>query len=128
MDEPKKRGGRPRLEINKEEFEKLCALMCTRQDIAGWFDCTEETIQNWCKRVYRKPFSEVFERYSAKGKISLRRYQFEIAKKNPTMAIWLGKQWLGQTDSVIVSRETNGENDPLTESLKELAEAINADQ
>ena len=33
------------------------------------------------------------------GKIALRRYQLQQAEKNPTMAIWLGKQYLGQRDS-----------------------------
>ena len=28
--------------------------------------------------------------------ISLRRSQFKLAEKNATMAIWLGKQYLGQ--------------------------------
>ena len=26
--------GRPRIEINKEEFEKLCALLCSEEEIA----------------------------------------------------------------------------------------------
>ena len=38
-----------------------------------------------------------------KGKISLRRYQWELAKKNATMAIWLGKQFLGQRDNVDIT-------------------------
>lgn len=29
----------------------------------------------------------------------MRRYQFELAKKNANMAIWLGKQYLGQRDN-----------------------------
>ena len=32
------------------------------------------------------------------GFISLRRKQFELAEKSPAMAIFLGKQYLGQTD------------------------------
>ena len=44
----------------------------------------------------------------------LRRKQWEMAGKNPTMAIWLGKQWLGQTDKVeqtvaVISDETRDE-------------------
>lgn len=34
------------------------------------------------------------------GKASLRRYQFKMAEKNPTMAIWLGKNWIDQSDKV----------------------------
>lgn len=32
------------------------------------------------------------------GRASLRRKQFAMAEKNPAMAIWLGKQYLGQAD------------------------------
>ena len=34
------------------------------------------------------------------NRIPLRRIQFKHAKNNPTMAIWLGKQYLGQKDQV----------------------------
>ena len=30
----------------------------------------------------------------------MRRSQFRLAEKNATMAIWLGKQYLGQKDTV----------------------------
>ena len=43
-------------------------------------------------------FAEVYKIYSVSGKISLRRWQFKMAEKNVTMAIFLGKQYLGQTD------------------------------
>lgn len=89
---------RPRKEINREEFRKLCVLQCTEEEIAGWFECSVDTIERWCKREYHETFAEIYKRYSADGKTSLRRYQFALAKTNATMAIWLGKQWLGQRD------------------------------
>ncbi len=30
--------------------------------------------------------------------MSLRRHQMKMAEKNPTMLLWLGKQYLGQRD------------------------------
>lgn len=89
---------RPQIEISKTEFEKLCSLQCTLVEIADYFDCSEDTIERWCKRVYEKNFAEVFRLKRSKGKISLRRAQFRMAEKNPTMAIWLGKQYLDQKD------------------------------
>lgn len=91
---------RPRKEIDSEQFEKLCALQCTLSEIASWFNCAEDTIQRWSKRHYGKVFSDVYKKYSANGKISLRRYQFKMAEHNVSMAIWLGKQYLGQTDKI----------------------------
>lgn len=71
--------GRPKKEINKEEFEKLCALQCTQVEICSWFDVTDKTLESWCKREYKQSFSEVFSKKRGKGKVSLRRTQFRLA-------------------------------------------------
>ena len=93
--------GRPRKEINKEEFEKLCGLHCTEEEIAGWFNCSVDTIDNWCKREYGLNFSETYKTKCAPGKVSLRRKQMEVAMSgNVGMLIWLGKVILGQKDTV----------------------------
>lgn len=99
---------RPVKEINKEQFESLCNLQCTLEEIAGFFKCNKDTINAWCKRTYDEGFSETYKKYSQNGKISLRRYQLRLAEKNASMAIWLGKQWLGQTDKQeVVFTENN---------------------
>ena len=108
-----KKMGRPRKEIPVKEFEKLCELQCTLIEIASFFDVNVDTITDWCKRTYGMTFSEVFKLKRGKGKVSLRRSQFELAKKNPTMAIWLGKQWLGQTDKMEVEGRFNLSNDEI---------------
>jgi len=92
------RTGRPRKEINQGEFEKLCAMQCTQHEVCSWFDVTDKTLNAWCRRTYKLTFSKVFEQKREKGKISLRRTQFQLADSSPAMAIFLGKQYLGQTD------------------------------
>lgn len=100
------KGGRPKTNIDKEQFEKLCSINCTEEEIAGWFKCSVETIRRYCKAEYGQQFCEVYKTLSASGKISLRRTQFKIAEAgNATMAIWLGKQLLGQRDKQDVSLE-----------------------
>jgi hypothetical protein len=89
---------RPQIEIDKDIFEGLCKIQCTLVEIASVFDCCDETIERWCKREYNEGFAEVYKKKSSGGKIALRRYQFKLAEHNVAMAIWLGKQWLGQTD------------------------------
>lgn len=98
--------------INKSQFEALCRIMCTKEEIADIFEVDADTLNAWCKKIYGDTFSVVYKKKSAKGKMSLRRYQFEQAKKNPTLAIWLGKQWLGQSDK-IENINTNVEKKPL---------------
>lgn len=97
------RTGRPKIKILKEDFEKLCKMQCTLLEIAGFFECSDDTIENWCKAMYGETFSEVYKKKSAAGKISLRRSQFKCADAgNATMLIWLGKQYLGQKDQTEV--------------------------
>lgn len=90
---------RPRKEIDKEQFEKLCAIQCTEEEILGWFDITDKTLCSWCKREYGAGFSEIYAKKREKGKISLRRSQFKLAEKSAAMAIFLGKNYLGQKDN-----------------------------
>lgn len=113
--------GRPEIKINKDDFEKLCGMQCTLIEIAGFFDCSEDTIENWCKKTYRgQTFSDVFKRKSAKGKISVRRKQFQVAESgNATMLIWLGKQYLGQAEKQEVAVSS------VDESIKEMDDYFN---
>lgn len=92
--------GRPKKEIAKDQFEKLCGLQCTKEEICGWFDVTDKTLDRWCKEMYKEDFSDVFAKKRECGKISLRRAQFQLAQKSAAMAIFLGKNYLGQRDSV----------------------------
>lgn len=91
--------GRPRKEISQDNFEKLCAMFCTEEEIAAFFDCSVDTIENWTKRTYGQLFSEVYEQKRQTGKISLRRAQLRLAEKSAAMAIFLGKNYLGQKDT-----------------------------
>ena len=97
--------GRPKKEIDKKIFENLCGLQCTLEEIAGVFDCSADTIERWCKREYGETFAEVYKKHSAKGKTSLRRIQFKLAEKSAAMAIFLGKNYLGQKDNIIETDE-----------------------
>lgn len=118
--------GRPPIKIKKEDFEKLCALQCTEEEIAGFFDCSIDTINRWCKKEYGESFAETFKKKSSLGKMSLRRYQFRMAEKNPTMAIFLGKQYLGQKE--VVESNNSEEMAKVTELLDKLTKEATNDQ
>jgi hypothetical protein len=108
--------GRPQKEIDQTQFEKLCGLQCTLEEICGWFDVTDKTLDGWCMRTYREHFSEVFSKKREAGKISLRRSQWRLAEKSAAMAIFLGKNYLGQSDHVVI--EDRSALDKLDEILK----------
>lgn len=94
------RPGRPKKEFDKNQFEKLCGIQATKSEIADWFNMSEDTVENKCAEFYQSTFSAAYKKLSAGGKASLRRLQFKLAQKSAAMAIFLGKQYLGQKDKV----------------------------
>ena len=113
---------RPQKEIDAKAFENLCGIMCTLEEIAGFFDCSEDTIERWCMRTYKESFADTYKKKSAKGKMSLRRKQWKLADNNASMAIFLGKQYLGQKDNIeIENKESIQRLDAILEGLKENA-------
>lgn len=93
--------GRPLKEINWEQVDKLCAIQCTGVEIANFLEVSVDTLTRRCKELHGVTFAEYFEQKRGSGRISLRRKQFEVAQGgNVTMLIWLGKQYLDQSDKV----------------------------
>ncbi len=118
---------RPNKELDSKTFEGLCNLQCTEDEICGFLDTTDKTLNKWCKRTYGMGFSDTFKKYSQGGKVSLRRNQFRMAETNASMAIWLGKQYLGQRDIVINNVGLSVEDDELSKSLRTLAKDLQSD-
>ena len=93
---------RPKKVINQKQFESLCAIQCTEEEICNVLDVSEKTLISWCNEVYGESFSKVFRQKRDLGKTSLRRNQWKLAENgNSTMQIWLGKQILKQSESPI---------------------------
>jgi hypothetical protein len=110
--------GRPKVDINIDDFVKLCEMQCTRKEIAGFFDCEEGALDRWIKETFGATYMVVFERFRSAGLLSLRRSQFQMSEKNVAMAIWLGKQYLGQKDIMTFNNLDDTEEDALTKSIK----------
>ena len=87
-------GGRPKKEIDYETVEKLASIQCTQNEIASFLNLSVRTLQR------DEEFFRLYKKGQENGKMSLRRMQWKLAEKNTAMAIWLGKQYLGQTDKV----------------------------
>lgn len=115
--------GRPRIQIDKTDFEKLCGLQCTEEEIATFFNCSVDSIERWCRREYKKNFAEVFSEKRGIGKISLRRNQWKLAETNAAMAIFLGKNYLGQSDD----RSIRINPIEIDETAKELSEFLKSE-
>ena len=93
--------GRPKKPIDWDMVKKLCGIHCTGEEIASVVDVHYDTLNNRCNEEYGINFSEYYKKASATGKTSLRRKQYEVAMKgNTTMLVWLGKNILGQRDTI----------------------------
>lgn len=122
------RTGRPKKEIDQKVFENLCAIQCTETEICSVLECCEDTLNKWCKKTYKMTFSDTYKNKSKRGKASLRRTQFKLAEKSAAMAIFLGKQYLGQKDQVETTiAEGAVQDDGLSASLRELARSLKSD-
>lgn len=105
---PGVKDGRPKKVIDWVTFDKLCALHCTAEEIASILGISTDTLDRELK-AQGVTFAERYKEKSAHGKISLRRRQYEAAMKGDrTMMIWLGKQWLNQSEKQEVHSTTVG--------------------
>ncbi len=92
--------GRPKKIIDWAKVEILCHMQCTQEEICAVIDVCEDTLNLKSKEDNGCCFSAFYKQKRKGGKASLRRSQWlnAIDNKNTTMQIWLGKQYLGQSD------------------------------
>lgn len=101
--------GRPPKEFDKKQFEDLIGIGCSEEEICWWFrdasgkPANVDTLSRWCKRTFGENFHDHYKKCGGMVlKIKLRRNQLKLSEKSPAMAIWLGKQYLNQTDAIKV--------------------------
>lgn len=121
--------GRPIKQISRQQFEALCQIQCTQEEICSVLDVDHKTLDKWCRRTYNSNFSQIFKVKRQNGHASLRKSQWDSAKGgNVTMQIWLGKQYLGQSDKAQTNVAVDTiKDDALSESLKQLAKTLKSD-
>lgn len=104
-----KGAGAKEIIIDWSTVNKLCKIQCTGEEIASVLDIDYDTLQRACKREQGIKFADYIAQKKLGGKASLRRAQFTKALSgNPTMLIWAGKQYLGQTDKKEITGPDGG--------------------
>ncbi len=98
----KKIGGYKKfIEIRWAEVDKLAQLQCTLEEIAWFFDFSVDTLARAIKRVHKMHPRDYLEQKRSKGRTKLRVKQMQVALAGSVpMLIFLGKQYLGQSDKV----------------------------
>lgn len=93
------KGGRPKIlhadETTLKQLKGLGNIQATVREGAAFFNVSLVTFE---KFLNEPGVREAFEEGKGHGRISLRRTQLKLAEKNASMAIFLGKNLLGQSD------------------------------
>jgi|JI10StandDraft_1071094.scaffolds.fasta_scaffold27637_3 hypothetical protein len=86
--------GRPKKELDWGLIEEMLMHFSPPAEIAQTIGVSIMTL------LHRSEFLELYKRCTGKALGSIRRAQYEAAvlDRNPTMLIWMGKQYLGQKD------------------------------
>ena len=95
------KGGRPELELDESQIERLAELQCSLKEIAYVMGCHTETL--------RRRYSDNIEAGKAQGKVKLRRAMFQnaVEKMNPALQIFLAKNLLNMSDTGMNSDDDN---------------------
>ena len=80
-------------------------MQCTMSEVCAFLEICEETLNIHCKKKFGAPWLVKYGEWREGGKCSLRRNQWILSKSNAAMAIFLGKQYLKQTDDYKVNHK-----------------------
>ena len=92
--------------IDLATVERAASIGCSREEIASLLGVNRLTLYRHFEKDKR--LQEAFDNGAAKGRATLRRLQWKGAEDgNATMLVWLGKQLLGQQDSMVLTADLN---------------------
>jgi hypothetical protein len=96
--------GHPLVVLDTEQLKLLVKIGCTMDEIVEVLKVSKDTIE-------RRYMADVYAARKERN-VVIRRKQYQLAMEGDrTMLVWLGKQWLGQTDQLQLG---NNPDNPLT--------------
>lgn len=94
---------RPPIPVDEDQVLKLATLHCTNKEIAAFFEISVDTLT--------RRFADILNKGRETGRMALRRMQWKYADKgNVVMLIWLGKQYLEQSDKLESKTEVKNDS------------------
>lgn len=91
----KSKGGRPPLDLDKNQITELAKIQCTMEEIAAVMSCSVSTLQ--------RGYDSIIKEGKDIGRSSLRRYMWKaVANGSVSMMIWLSKQLLGMREPQVI--------------------------
>lgn len=124
----KDEGGRPYKKIDWDKADELLLCGCTGVEVAAYFGMHPDTF--YCRVLKEKKvgFTEYSSEKKSNGEALIREAQFKKAlglskKGDNTLLIWLGKQRLGQKESIsenVFNEETEKKYQAIMDQLNQL--------
>ena len=106
--------GRPYIPVDEDTILKAAEEGCTLKEIAAYCGVSDDTIS--------RNYADIVKRGRLLMQKSLRRKQVEVAQDgNPTMLIWLGKQYLEQKDKIETAGDPENPNRVVVEFIGQAA-------
>jgi hypothetical protein len=91
--------GRPKAIIDWRKVDEYLNAQCDGSKIAGLLGIHPDTLYKAIENKYKMTFSAYSAIKKGEGKELLRAKQFSVAMEgDKTMLVWLGKQYLNQSD------------------------------
>jgi len=95
-------------------LRQLARILCTEREAAAVLGISQTLLNRRLNEHNRQnDFAIAWDDGQEHGRYSLRRLQWRLASKgNAALAIWLGKQWLGQKDVAAIEHGNPGDFTP----------------
>ena len=91
-------GGRPAIKFSKKAIEALAQIGATQAEMAAILGVSVPTIE---RRLAKPGYRAALDAGHANMNLTIRRGQLKAVEEgNPALLIWMGKQRLGQRDSM----------------------------
>ena len=105
--------------IDKNKFEICVQGGLSDQEICDFFMVKMQSLLGWIKVVYKTNHPLMYiKKLRATAKLQFNLEQRKVAKNNPTLSIWVGKNQFGQTDGTEKSESADIEDlSPLVKLL-----------
>ena len=118
--------GRPKFLWDEKRVAQFNSLMgidfVTEASVCEVLGCGKSTLQDFVKATYGVTFQQLKKQKRQGMKLKLAGKQYELAMRGSVpMAIWLGKQWLGQSDKMDQKIDlTHISDEDLDQKIKDL--------
>ena len=90
--------------LSGDDWKKInaaCSIQCTGEEIARIMGFSYDTLERKIKQEHKMSAADYIKMHAQEGKATLRRLQWKAAQAgNTAILIWLGKQYLGQSDKI----------------------------